>query len=138
MSDGADKQKSSLLEKSDVKGPIFKMKNDPRMTPIGKYLRRYSLDELPQLINVLKGEMSLVGPRPPTPDEVQQYYFRQMRRLEVRPGITCLSQVRGRSDLSFNKWVKWDSWYIDNWSLGLDLRILLLTMPVVLKKKGAY
>jgi exopolysaccharide biosynthesis polyprenyl glycosylphosphotransferase len=138
MVDGADKQKASLRERSEVKGPIFKMRNDPRVTKIGRFLRRYSLDELPQLFNVFKGDMSLVGPRPPTPDEVKEYDVWQMRRLDVRPGITCLWQVRGRSDLSFYKWVKWDLWYIDNWSFGLDFIILLWTIPVVLKRKGAY
>jgi exopolysaccharide biosynthesis polyprenyl glycosylphosphotransferase len=135
---GADKDKEALRHRSEVKGPIFKIKDDPRVTSLGRILRIYSLDELPQLINVLKGDMSLVGPRPPTPDEVKRYDFWQMRRLEIRPGITCLWQVRGRSDLSFYKWVKWDLWYIDNWSLGLDLKILLWTITAVLKRKGAY
>ncbi len=134
----ADNHKEALRHRSEVKGPIFKMKNDPRVTRLGRWLRRYSLDELPQLINVLKGDMSLVGPRPPTPDEVDKYDIWQMRRLNVRPGITCLWQIRGRSDLSFYKWMRWDLWYIDNWSFGLDLRILLWTIPAVLKRKGAY
>jgi exopolysaccharide biosynthesis polyprenyl glycosylphosphotransferase len=138
MKVGADKEKELLREKSEIKGPVFKIRNDPRITRWGRFLRRYSLDELPQLVNVLKGEMSLVGPRPPTPDEVAKYDTWQMRRLEVKPGITCLWQVRGRSDLSFYKWVKWDLWYIDNWSLGLDLMILLWTIPAVLKRRGAY
>ncbi|MCX7927856.1 MAG: sugar transferase [Candidatus Omnitrophica bacterium] len=134
----AEKHKDHLRHFSEVKGPVFKIKNDPRVTGIGKILRRYSLDELPQLINVLKGDMSLVGPRPPTPDEVSQYESWQLRRLDVRPGITGLWQVRGRSDLSFYKWVKLDLWYIDNWSLLLDFKILLWTVPAVLKKQGAY
>lgn len=134
----ADKYKESLRHKSEIKGPAFKIKDDPRITAIGRILRRYSLDELPQLINVLKGDMSLVGPRPPTPDEVAQYDTWQMRRLEIKPGITCLWQVRGRSNLSFYKWVKWDLWYIDNWSFGLDIQILLWTISAVLKKRGAY
>lgn len=138
MVKGADNYKEVLRHKSEVKGPVFKIKNDPRITRLGQFLRRYSLDELPQLINVLKGDMSLVGPRPPTPDEVTKYDTWQMRRLEVKPGITCLWQVRGRSDLGFYKWVKWDLWYIDNWSFGLDLKILLWTIPAVLKRKGAY
>jgi len=138
MKVGADKEKELLKEKSEVKGPVFKIRNDPRITRLGRFLRKYSLDELPQLINVVKGEMSLVGPRPPLPDEVAKYDTWQMRRLEVKPGITCLWQVRGRSDLSFYKWVKWDLWYIDHWSLGLDLMILLWTIPAVLKRKGAY
>lgn len=134
----ADMQKEALRHKSDVKGPVFKIKDDPRITRIGKILRRYSLDELPQLFNVFKGDMSLVGPRPPTPDEVEKYDFWQMRRLSIRPGLTCLWQVRGRSDLSFYKWMKWDLWYIDNWSLGLDFMILFWTVPAVFKKEGAY
>ncbi len=134
----ADGYKEALRDKSEVKGPIFKIKDDPRITRVGKYLRRYSLDELPQLINVVKGDMSLVGPRPPTPDEVANYDIWQMRRLDIRPGITCFWQVRGRSELSFYKWMKWDLWYIDNWSFSLDLLILLWTIPAVLKRKGAY
>ncbi len=138
MIDGADTQKASLRDQSEVTGPIFKMRDDPRITRVGRLLRRYSLDELPQLWNVLKGDMSLVGPRPPTPDEVEQYDIWQMRRLDVRPGITCLWQVRGRSNLSFYKWVKWDLWYIDNWSFALDMMILVWTIPAVFKRKGAY
>lgn len=134
----ADKQKEHLGHKSEVQGPVFKIKDDPRVTSFGKFIRRYSLDELPQLFNVLKGDMSIVGPRPPIPEEVAKYDIWQMRRLDIRPGITCLWQVRGRSDLSFYKWVKWDLWYIDNWSLGLDIRILLWTIPAVLKGRGAY
>jgi exopolysaccharide biosynthesis polyprenyl glycosylphosphotransferase len=138
MSMNADRHKEILRSKSEVQGPIFKIKNDPRITGFGKFLRKYSLDELPQLINIVKGDMSLVGPRPPTPDEVAKYDIWQMRRLDIRPGITCLWQVRGRSDLSFYKWIKWDLWYIDNWSFGLDLQILFWTIPAVLKKRGAY
>lgn len=135
---GADKMKTDLLEKNEAKGPVFKIKKDPRITKTGGFMRRYSIDELPQLWNVLKGDMSLIGPRPPTPDEVEKYDIWQMRRLEVKPGITCLWQVRGRSNLSFYKWVKWDLWYIDNWSFLLDLRILVWTIPAVIKKEGAY
>ncbi len=135
----ADKFKDQLLEKNEVQdGVIFKMKKDPRITRIGRFLRRYSLDELPQLFNVLKGDMSLVGPRPPTIDEVQKYNYLQMHRLSVRPGITGLSQVKGRSMLTFRRWVKWDLWYVNNWSFGLDLRILWLTLPAVFKGQGAY
>ena len=134
----ADNYKEALRDKSEIKGPAFKIKDDPRITCVGRYLRRFSLDELPQLINVVKGDMSLVGPRPPTSDEVAKYNIWQMRRLDIRPGITCLWQVRGRSELSFYKWIKWDLWYIDNWSFGLDLQILFWTIPAVLKKRGAY
>lgn len=138
MIEGADEMKEVLRDRSVVDGPVFKMVDDPRVTRIGRFMRRWSIDELPQLWNVLKGDMSLVGPRPPTPDEVEKYDLWQLRRLEVKPGITCLWQVRGRSELSFYKWVKWDLWYIDNWSLWLDLKILLWTIPAVLKRRGAY
>lgn len=138
MCKDADDQKERLRCKSEVKGPIFKIRDDPRMTRLGRFLRRYSLDELPQLINVLRGEMSLVGPRPFPVEESEQFKEWQMRRLEVKPGLTCLAQVRGRSNLSFYKWMKWDLWYIDNWSLGLDFRILFWTIPSVIKGKGAY
>jgi exopolysaccharide biosynthesis polyprenyl glycosylphosphotransferase len=134
----ADKEKESMRYKSEVKGPIFKIKNDHRITRLGKVLRKYSLDETPQLINVLKGDMSLVGPRPLPVEESNQCAEWQLRRLEVKPGIACLAQVRGRSDISFYKWMKWDLWYIDNWSLSLDFRVLFWTIPAVLKRKGAY
>ena len=134
----ADKMKGDLEEKSEVTGPIFKIKKDPRITKVGRFMRRFSLDELPQLWNVLKGDMSLVGPRPPIPGEVNKYDSWQLRRLEVKPGITCMWQVRGRSNLGFYKWVKWDLWYIDNWSFWLDIRILFWTIPAVLKGEGAY
>ncbi len=135
----ADKLKAQLLAKNEMKDKVmFKVQNDPRITTVGKFLRRYSLDELPQLFNVLKGDMSLVGPRPPLRNETEQYRDSQMDRLSIKPGITGLSQVRGRSDLSFSRWVKWDVWYINHWSFGLDLRILLWTVPAVLKGKGAY
>ncbi len=134
----AESQKSDLLSRSEVAGPMFKMKCDPRVTGFGRFLRKYSLDELPQLVNVLKGDMSLVGPRPPTPDEVIQYKMDYMKRLDIRPGITGMSQVRGRSNLSFYKWVKWDIWYIDHWSFWLDFKIIKWTIAAVLKAKGAY
>jgi len=139
MIDGADEIKPLLLKKNEVKGGIiFKMKVDPRVTKGGRFLRRYSLDELPQLINVLKGDMSLVGSRPPTPDEFKQYDYSYMERLAIRPGITGLAQVKGRSNLTFKKWVKWDLWYVNHWSFGLDLMIIRLTLPAVFNKKGAY
>jgi len=139
MVQDADEFKNGLLEKNEEKDKVmFKIKKDPRVTKIGRFLRKYSLDELPQLFNVLKGDMSLVGPRPPLDGEVEKYENNQMNRLSIKPGITGLSQIRGRSDLSFSRWVKWDLWYINNWSFGLDLKILLETIPVVLKGKGAY
>jgi len=135
----ADKLKNVLLYKNEVKGGvIFKIKDDPRVTRVGRILRKYSLDELPQLFNVLFGDMSLVGPRPFPLDESEKINYNYISRLNIRPGITGLAQIRGRSDLSFQRWVKWDLWYIDHWSLGLDLMILLWTIPAVLKRKGAY
>lgn len=135
----ADGLKETLLDGNEIKGGVlFKIKNDPRITRAGRFLRRFSLDELPQLLNVLKGDMSLVGPRPPLAREVEEYAPLHMERLSVRPGMTGLSQIRGRSELSFQKYVKWDRWYVNNWSFGLDIRILLWTIPVVLKGKGAY
>ncbi|MDD2653609.1 MAG: sugar transferase [Candidatus Omnitrophica bacterium] len=138
MVQNADTMLGSLKDKNEKKGPIFKMADDPRVTKLGRLMRKLSLDELPQLWNVFKGDMSLVGPRPPTPEEVEQYKDWQLKRLQIKPGITCLWQIRGRSNLSFYKWVKLDLWYINNWSFGLDLKILWLTIPVVLKRKGAY
>jgi len=135
----ADKLKGELLEKNESKDNVmFKIKKDPRVTKIGKFLRKYSIDELPQLFNVLKGNMSLVGPRPPLPDEVSKYNHDHIERLSIKPGLTGLSQVRGRSDLSFSRWVRWDLWYINNWSLALDMKILFWTIPAILKGKGAY
>ncbi|MBF0386315.1 MAG: sugar transferase [Candidatus Omnitrophica bacterium] len=134
----ADARLAELKAKNEVDGPIFKIKQDPRVTAIGKFLRKYSLDELPQIFNVLMGDMSLVGPRPLPLDQVEREDPNQLKRLEVRPGITGLWQVRGRSDLPFHRLIKWDTWYINNWSFMLDIGILLETVPVVIKGKGAY
>ena len=134
----ADAKLGDYLDQNEVDGPIFKMKKDPRITKLGAALRRYSLDELPQIINVIKGDMSLVGPRPLPIEQIRKEDLRQLMRLEVRPGITGLWQIRGRSDISFARLVKWDMWYINNWSFWLDFNILLQTIPVVLKGKGAY
>jgi len=134
---GAEKMQDELLALNEMDGPVFKIKNDPRMTKIGKFLRMMSLDELPQLINVLKGDMSLVGPRPPIPGEVTNYETWQRRRLSMRPGITCFWQISGRNEVSFEEWMKLDLEYIDNWSLWLDFKILLRTIPVVLFGTGA-
>ncbi len=134
----ADARLRDLKTKNEVDGPIFKMRCDPRVTRFGRFLRRYSIDEMPQLMNVLLGEMSLVGPRPLPIDQVETEDLKQLKRLEVRPGITGLWQVRGRSDLPFHRLIKWDSWYINNWSFMLDVSILLETIPVVLRGKGAY
>jgi lipopolysaccharide/colanic/teichoic acid biosynthesis glycosyltransferase len=128
-----------LLDENEIKGGvIFKIRRDPRITGVGKFLRRFSLDELPQLFNILKGDMSLVGPRPALPEEVKQYSHLHSERLGVRPGLTGLSQVRGRSDLSFARYVRWDIWYVNNWTFGLDFQILLWTVPAVLRGKGSY
>lgn len=112
-------------------GPVFKIKKDPRIMGIGSILRKTSLDELPQLFNVLKGEMSLVGPRSPIHDEVEEYKLWQRRRLSMKPGLTCIWQVSGRNELSFEQWMNMDLEYIDNWSLGLDLKLLMLTVKEV-------
>jgi exopolysaccharide biosynthesis polyprenyl glycosylphosphotransferase len=134
----ADVKLKELKHKNEVDGPIFKIRQDPRVTRVGRFLRRFSIDEMPQLVNVLLGEMSLVGPRPLPLDQVQKEDLKQLKRLEVRPGITGLWQVRGRSDLPFHRLIKWDSWYVNNWSFMLDVNILLETVPVVLRGKGAY
>jgi exopolysaccharide biosynthesis polyprenyl glycosylphosphotransferase len=138
MYQDADKRLAQLRSKNEVSGPLFKMKDDPRRTPIGTFLRETSLDEIPQLFNVLKGEMSLVGPRPPLPSEVAQYEEWQKGRLAIKPGLTGLWQVRGRSDLSFDEGVLMDLYYIENWSLRLYFQILLRTIPAVLFRRGAY
>ena len=122
----------------DEEKPVFgKVKDDPRITKVGKLLRRSSLDELPQLLNVLIGDMSIVGPRPPIPYEVEEYHLRHRKRLEMKPGITGLWQVSGRNRLSFEEMVKIDMFYIENWSLWLDLKIILLTLPAMLRGDGA-
>lgn len=134
----AEQQKAELASLNEADGPLFKIRHDPRITRVGQYLRRTSLDELPQLWNVLRGEMSLVGPRPGLPEEVQQYENWHRRRLEVTPGLTGLWQVLGRSDTSFEEMVRLDIYYAENWSIGMDIRILLRTIPTVLLGRGAY
>ncbi len=134
----AEKKQKELMHLNEMEGPVFKIKHDPRITPIGRFIRKTSIDELPQLFNVLVGQMSLVGPRPPLPSEVAQYKPRQRRRLSVRPGITGLWQVSGRNEISdFDQWMQLDLEYIDSWSLWLDIKILFKTVPVVLLHKGA-
>jgi exopolysaccharide biosynthesis polyprenyl glycosylphosphotransferase len=137
MVDGAEGLRAEIEALNEMSGPVFKLEDDPRVTPIGRWLRRFSIDELPQCWNVVKGDMSLVGPRPPLPCEVAQYEPAERRRLSVRPGITCLWQVSGRNDISFEDWVKLDLYYIDNWSLALDAKILLRTIKAVLDGRGA-
>lgn len=137
MVENAEELKKTLLPLNEASGPVFKIENDPRITKFGKVLRKTSIDELPQLINVLKGDMSLVGPRPPVPSEVIQYDLPHLRRLSMKPGITCLWQVNGRSAVAFEKWMELDKQYIDRWSLWLDFKILAKTIPAVLKGSGA-
>ncbi|MEX2283519.1 MAG: sugar transferase [Gemmatimonadota bacterium] len=135
----ADELKTSLQHHNEMCGPAFKMREDPRVTVVGRILRKYSIDELPQLWSVLVGDMSLVGPRPPFAEEFAEYKPWQWGKLAVTPGITCLWQVNGRSDIKdFDAWAALDMQYIRNWSLGLDARILLLTVPAVLRGRGAY
>ena len=137
MVDNAEQTRFELEALNEMDGPVFKSSRDPRRTPVGRFLRKFSIDELPQLYNVLRGDMSLVGPRPPLPQEVARYEGWQRRRLSMKPGITCLWQISGRNEISFHDWMKLDLTYIDNWSLMLDLKILLKTVPVVLLGRGA-
>jgi exopolysaccharide biosynthesis polyprenyl glycosylphosphotransferase len=133
----AEMRRAELVALNEMDGPVFKIRNDPRVTRVGRWLRRLSVDELPQLWNVVRGEMSLVGPRPPIPGEVDEYDVAQRRRLSMRPGITCLWQVEGRNTIGFTEWVQLDLDYIDRWSLLLDFTILLRTLPAVVKGTGA-
>lgn len=136
---GADALRASLTARNEMHGPVFKMRDDPRVTRIGALLRRYSLDELPQLWSVLKGDMSLVGPRPLGPQEYAEATPFQRRKLSVVPGITCLWQVSGRSEISdFDTWVALDLQYIEEWSIFVDLKILIQTIPAVIARKGAW
>ncbi|MDZ4716922.1 MAG: exopolysaccharide biosynthesis polyprenyl glycosylphosphotransferase [Roseiflexaceae bacterium] len=134
----AEQRLKDLMAKNEADGPVFKMKNDPRITSVGRIIRKLSIDELPQLFNVLKGEMSLVGPRPALPSEVAKYTYEQIGRLHAIPGITGLQQVSGRSDIDFKRWVELDLQYISEQSLWNDIGILLKTIPAVLFSKGAY
>jgi exopolysaccharide biosynthesis polyprenyl glycosylphosphotransferase len=139
MVEGAEHQQPLLEGLNQANGPVFKIRDDPRITRVGQFLRRYSIDELPQLFNVLRGDMSLVGPRPlPVRDIKRIETHWHKRRLSMKPGVTCLWQVNGRSDVSFDHWVRMDLEYIDNWSLALDMKILMMTIPAVLKGSGAY
>ncbi len=133
----AHQRRAELNHLNEMTGPVFKSKVDPRVTPVGRFLRRFSLDELPQLWNVLRGDMSLVGPRPPIPEEVEAYHRWHRRRLSMKPGLTCLWQVSGRNNVDFERWMKLDLQYIDNWSPSLDFKILLRTIPAVLSGRGA-
>ena len=138
MGQDAEQRLQELLDRNEADGPLFKIREDPRLTRVGKWLRRTSIDELPQIFNILRGEMSWVGPRPPTPSEVARYSDWHHKRLDVTPGLTGLWQVSGRSDLTFDEMVKLDLYYAENWSLNVDTMIILRTVPAVLRRKGAY
>jgi exopolysaccharide biosynthesis polyprenyl glycosylphosphotransferase len=137
MVSNAEELKAKLAAQNEQAGPVFKMRSDPRVTAVGRFIRKYSIDELPQLINVLRGDMSIVGPRPPIPAEVVKYEAWQRRRLSVRPGLTCVWQVSGRNEISFEDWMLLDMRYIDHWSLAQDFQLILKTLPVVLTGRGA-
>jgi lipopolysaccharide/colanic/teichoic acid biosynthesis glycosyltransferase len=134
---GADQEQAALQGLNEMDGPVFKMTNDPRVTRFGRILRRTSVDELPQLFNVLAGQMSIVGPRPLPLGETRALAGRNRRRLSVRPGLTCLWQVSGRSDLTFDEWMALDLEYVERWSLGLDVAIMLRTIPAIISRRGA-
>jgi exopolysaccharide biosynthesis polyprenyl glycosylphosphotransferase len=133
----AESQKATLMHLNEMGGPVFKIRQDPRITRVGRIIRKTSIDELPQFFNIIKGDMSMVGPRPPLPSEVEEYKPWQRRRLSVKPGLTGLWQVSGRNQVDFDEWMQLDLQYIDNWSLWLDIKILFQTIPVVLLHKGA-
>jgi exopolysaccharide biosynthesis polyprenyl glycosylphosphotransferase len=133
----AEELRAKLMAQNEQSGPVFKMQRDPRITAVGRFIRKYSIDELPQLINILRGDMSIVGPRPPIPSEVARYQPWQRRRLSVRPGLTCVWQVSGRNEIGFDEWMLLDMRYIDHWSLGQDIQLILKTVPVVLLGRGA-
>ena len=137
MVTNAEELKASLADQNEVDGPVFKIKKDPRITRVGRFIRKTSIDELPQLWNSLTGDISLVGPRPPLFSEVEQYEWLFRKRISIKPGITCLWQVMGRNELSFDEWMELDKQYIENWSIWLDIKILLMTVPTVLLGRGA-
>jgi exopolysaccharide biosynthesis polyprenyl glycosylphosphotransferase len=138
MVNNAEQLRAELHQLNELEGPVFKISDDPRITPVGRFLRRFSLDELPQMWNILRGDMSFVGPRPAIPDEVEKYEAWQRRRLRMRPGLTCIWVIEGRSDIEFHRWIQLDLAYIDNWSLWLDTKIFLRTIPIVISGRGAY
>ena len=138
MRQDADKLKEQLLAQNEATGPAFKMRHDPRITTVGRFIRKYSIDELPQLWHVLVGTMTLVGPRPVVPEEAADYLDWHRRRFEVKPGLTCIWQVQGRSDVTFDEWMRMDLEYVETRSMWLDLKLLVLTIPAVLTGRGAY
>jgi len=133
----AEERKLEILHLNEMSGPVFKIKDDPRITPFGCFIRKFSIDEMPQLFNILKGDMSLVGPRPPIPSEVAQYTQYQKGRLAVTPGLTCIWQVSGRNQINFERWVELDLLYIETMSFWTDMKILSQTLPAVLRADGA-
>lgn len=138
MTMDAETRKDEIAHLNEVDGPVFKIRNDPRVTRVGRVIRKLSIDEFPQLVNILRGEMTLVGPRPPLPREVEQYEEWMLRRLEVTPGLTCIWQISGRSNTTFEQWMRMDLEYLDTRSIGKDIIILLRTVPAVLFGRGAY
>ncbi len=138
MRQGAHEARGELWGLNEANGPVFKIRSDPRITAVGRVIRKLSLDEVPQLVNVIRGEMSLVGPRPPLPEEVATYTPYQFQRLQASPGITCIWQVSGRSEIDFETWVEMDLQYIRDWTLRKDLGLLVRTIPAVLSGRGAY
>ena len=138
MCPNAENLQGDLMKYNEMDGPVFKIKDDPRITKVGRFIRKYSIDELPQLVNILKGEMSIVGPRPPLPKEVEQYSAYQMQRLLVTPGLTCFWQAYGRSELSFDDWMDMDMKYIKRRSVLLDIELIIKTIFAVIFKRGAY
>ena len=138
MINNAEQLRAELHQLNELNGPVFKLRDDPRITSVGRWLRRFSIDELPQLWNIVRGDMSFVGPRPAIPAEVEQYEPWQRRRLRMRPGLTCIWVLEGRNHLEFNRWIQLDLAYIDTWSLWLDAKIFFRTIPIVLSGRGAY
>jgi lipopolysaccharide/colanic/teichoic acid biosynthesis glycosyltransferase len=138
MVNGAHAMRQSVMHLNELDGPVFKIRNDPRLHPLGRFLRRTSIDELPNLVNVVLGEMSLVGPRPALPSEVEHYDAAALRRLSVPQGVTCLWQINGRSDVSFEHWMELDNRYVDTWTPLGDLLIVVKTIPAVLRRDGAH
>jgi lipopolysaccharide/colanic/teichoic acid biosynthesis glycosyltransferase len=137
MCKDAESKLSSLQSQNEMDGPVFKIKNDPRITRVGRFIRKYSIDELPQLINIIKGDMSIVGPRPPLPNEVEKYTIYERRRLAVKPGLTCFWQVSGRNRIGFDDWMRLDMKYVDEHNLFLDAQLVAQTFGVVFSAKGA-
>ncbi len=138
MQEDAEEHRDKLVHLNEMTGPVFKIRNDPRLTPIGKWLRKFSLDELPQFYNVLRGDMSIVGPRPPVPCEVVHYGPRELGRLAIKPGLTCLWQISGRNNIPFERWIALDLLYVQTMSFWKDIAIIIKTVPAVITCRGAH